>query len=293
MRVTDNMGLLYTTGDMARNQAITYARQREASSGSRLNNASDDPAAAARLLLFDADIQEIQQCQSNISRSTGELDAADQALESATDLLIQARETALSMANGSMTAEERAQAAVEIQGIRDQLVGLANTQHDGIYIFNGHHTDAAPYDSAGAYVGDDHVRRILAAPGLTVEASVSAGETFTAAGGRDVFGDLDALHAALLSNDVAGIRAAAQNMGDDQKQVTGARAKVGLFTARLQAQGSILEARLVQVQENRSGVADADSIKTLTELAQASKALNVSLQVSAEMLSKLTLVDKL
>jgi flagellar hook-associated protein 3 FlgL len=294
LRVTDGTGSLTARNDLTRIQLRLLARQREATSGLRINQASDDPAGAAAMMRTDDDAGAVTQCRANASRANGELLAADNALESVSELLGRARELALAMANGTMDASARAEAALEIRGLRDQAIGLANTELDGVHLFAGYETDQDPFDAAGNPVGViSDVRRVLAAPGLAVESSVSGAEAFTAAGGRDIFADLDALATAMAGNDVASVTAGVTTMAQAEAQVTAARAKVGIYSSRLYNIDDMLSTRSVRLQEDRARIADADAVQTLTGLAQAQSALNAALQVSAQMLSKLTLVDKL
>jgi len=294
MRVTDGMTRLQSARDLALAQRRLASSQRQASSGLRLQVASDDPAAAARLLQTDAQRAALAVDRTSIGRSLGELAAADAALAGIGDSLARAHEISLAMANGTMTSSERASAAVEVEDLRQHILGLANTQVAGIYIFNGQRTDAAPFDpTTGAFVGDGGVRRIVAAPGQAVEVNVTAAEALTASGGRDVMADLTALSTALASNDVAGVRAAAGTLTLGQQQVVEARASAGMLSARLTSLDSTLGDQGLQLDAERSRLADADPVSTLSEMALAQHALQAALQASASILGKLSLVDKL
>ncbi len=293
IRITEQMGLATAQNDMARIYNQLAIHQQRATSGSRINQAADDPAGAARVANMDSQLQSIEQCQSNLARAFGELDAADKALDTVTNLLIRAREIGLSMANGTVTGQERAVAAEEVQDLKDEIISLANTKHDGVYIFGGYQTDTAPLDSSGAFVGDGNVRRILALPEQAVNVSVSAEEAFTAAGGTDIIADLEALRAALAADDISAISSGSTALEAAQGQVISVRARAGVMTARLFRMDTYLSDRTIQLQSDRSRVADSDAVETLSELAQAQRSLNAALQVSASMLSKLSLVDKL
>jgi flagellar hook-associated protein 3 FlgL len=280
--------------DLARIYRELARRESEASSGSRLERPSSDPTAAALLVRTDADAIGVAQCRANLDRSIGELSAVDSALETVGDLLIRARELAVAMGSSSVTAAERASAAKEVEGIRAQVLALANTEQGGVHLFAGYLTDQPPYDPSGTPVGDlSGVRRVIAAPGQVEAASLSGAEVFTVAGGRDLFADLDALATSLAANDAVAVRAAVDTIAAGHDQVTQARATAGIRTARLLSIAEGMASRGLVLEEERSRIADADPVKTLTALAQAQSALNAALQVSAQMLSRLTLVDKL
>lgn len=57
--------------------------------------------------------------------------------------------------NGTLSDDDRASLATDIQGLRDQLLNLANTTDgNGRYIFAGYKTESAPFSEAdGKYEG--------------------------------------------------------------------------------------------------------------------------------------------
>ncbi len=294
MRVISQMGSLSVAEDLARIYRELARREREASSGTRLSRPSTDPTAASLLVRNDADAIGVAQCRANLDRAIGELQAADGVLESAGDLLVRARELAVAMGSGSVTASERAAAAQEVQGIREQLLALANTEQGGVHLFAGYLSDVDPYAPSGAPSGDiSGVRRVLAAPGQIAEASVSGAEIFTVAGGRDLFADLAGLASSLAANDQTAVRAAVDTIAAGHEQLTRGRATAGNRAAQLISIADGLGSRGAVLAEERARLADADPVQTLSALAEAQSALNAALQVSAQMLTKLSLVDKL
>lgn len=297
LRVTENMSIGRSLYDISQLKQLQYKRQREATSGLRVNSASDDPTGADSLTRSASDLAELEQCQANITAGTGQLDAAEIALQSVSELLERAHELATQMANGSMSAEERTLAAKEVQQIRDQILAKANERYNGNYIFNGFQTGSAVYDTAGNFVGDNdptHVRKIIAAPGQQVEGSVSAAEVFAGIGGGvDIIGSLNTLANDLASNNLTGIQTAVGTMSRAKEQIVAEQAKVGVYTARLNSLDSMLSTKILQLKTDRSRISDAQQVDTLSDLAKLQQSLNSAISVSSEMLSKMTLVGKL
>lgn len=66
-----------------------------------------------------------------------------------------AQEKIVYASNGTLSDDDRASLATDIQGIRDQLLNLANTTDgNGRYIFAGYKTESAPFSEAdGEYIG--------------------------------------------------------------------------------------------------------------------------------------------
>jgi flagellar hook-associated protein 3 FlgL len=293
LRITEGMGRITQARDLAHVRAELDARQREASSGKRIEKPSDDPSGASRLVRLDDELSTVDACSANRSLAIGQLQASDTALGSMSDLLVRARELAVAMSNDSCTATERAAAAEEVRGLRAQVITLANTQAEGVYLFGGTRTDQPPVDeSTGTVTGDANTRQLAAAPGLTASASVSAVEALAPTSGQDVLGLLDDLAQDLDTNDAASIRGSLDALGASQAQIVEARARVGVMSGRLQDLDTVASAQKASLEESRSSIADADSVESFSELARAQQALEATLTVTARLLSSLTLVDK-
>jgi flagellar hook-associated protein 3 FlgL len=77
--------------------------------------------------------------------------------------LSRAQEKIVYAGNGTLSDDDRASLATDLQGIRDQLMNLANsTDGNGRYIFAGYKTEAAPFDSTtGDYNGGRSASRLI------------------------------------------------------------------------------------------------------------------------------------
>src|SRR6266850_4764722 len=113
--------------------ALSRARQttedalRELSSGRRVNQPSDDPAASAILVQnHDQTIFTARYLQS-LGSIQSQFQTADSALSSVILSLQRAITLGVQGANGTLSDADRAAIASELQGIQDQLVSLANT----------------------------------------------------------------------------------------------------------------------------------------------------------------------
>lgn len=293
IRVTDRMGSLTSALNMAKLRYQADMRQREATTGLRVSEASDDPTNATAAMRHDSDRAVVSQCRDNIATGMAELSAADTALGQIGDLLIRAKEIAITMANGDIGAPERQSAGGIISGLRKQVIALGNTKHDGKFIFSGYATGTQPFSSAGVFSGDDNVRNIRATDSLKLEASVSGAQALTTSGGVDVLGVLDSLSTALSANNITGIRQGLTNMDNAHKQVLTSQTTAGIRAARMIALDSMLDTRHLELTQNRANLADAELTETFSELARAQQALSTTVQISARVLSTVTLVDKL
>ena len=137
--------------------------QEEMTTGKRVAKASDDPAAAARAERAMASVDRTTTSQRAVDASKVAMTQVESTLGSAGDLMQQARELVVSAGNGSYTDTERAGIANQLQGIRSQLLTLAN-QDDGAgtYLFGGQGSTQKPFIDAPGGV------QYAASPGTTL-----------------------------------------------------------------------------------------------------------------------------
>ncbi len=80
-----------------------------------------------------------------------------------------------------------------MQGIQSQLLSLANTSYQGIYLFAGTITNTAPFvlnnelPSGVAYIGNNGVNQVAIGNGYQLAVNQPGSQLFSAAGGNDVF----------------------------------------------------------------------------------------------------------
>ncbi|HEX7667418.1 MAG TPA: flagellar hook-associated protein FlgL [Polyangiaceae bacterium] len=289
MRITDHMRLTSALSGEATSSSRLNDLTRMASSGLKVDAPSQDPTAFARIVKADGQITLMTARQSNLNQSNADLSLADTQLSSATDLMTRAHTIALQMANGDISASDRANAAQEIDGIRSTLLGLANAQGTGgNYIFGGSQTTTQPFTSAGAFVGNDDVKNVEVADGVTAAANASGAKAFTSAGGNDIFTDLANFSAALTTNNLTGISNAIGTTQAGHDQIVTARVAVGIQSDRLTSASSVIDSALTTVKTARSQDAEIDTPTVLSSLTQTQTAYQQALAVTKQILSMST-----
>ena len=126
------------------------------------------------------------QIKTNLQTNQSYLSATDSALSSVSDLLNEARGLAPSASGSTITDDQRATAAQQIDSILQQLVNTANEQFNGRYLFAGSKTGVQPFSLAAGYVqyqGNDTTLQSYSDIDLLFPTNVS---------GSDVFGALSA-----------------------------------------------------------------------------------------------------
>src|SRR5690348_841796 len=114
---------------MSRQVSLTNA-QTQLTSGKRVNQASDDPTAAARAERARAQQAATTASERAVDASTNAMTLTESALGDAGDLMGQVRQLVVQAGDASYSDAERASIAQQISALRDQLLTVAN-QGDG------------------------------------------------------------------------------------------------------------------------------------------------------------------
>jgi flagellar hook-associated protein 3 FlgL len=285
MRITEGMRMAEIRADQTSVSTKLYEATERASSGLKVSKPSDDPSAFADATKMDAQLATLSSRQDVMSRAGSDLDLAESTLASAGDLMNQVRQLAVQAANGDETATSRADMAKQIDGIKQSLLGLANTKGSNGSLFSGTATATQAFDATGAFKGNDHAINVQIADGVTARGNASGAKAFTAAGGRDVFADLDALSTALSSNDLSGIQAGIDNADSNQRQITAARSDAGLTASRLQSSAEVASGASLKITAAKSSLVEIDTTSAYSDLAQLETAYQRSLSVTKQILS--------
>lgn len=165
MRLSTQQFFLQGSNSISSLNSQVATVQEQISSGRRVQNPSDDPAAAARILRLESQLNITQQFQRNIDFADNNLSLTETTVSSIEDSINQVLEAVIFAENGTLSSSERQSIAIEVEGILDGLESLVNTQNaQGEYIFAGFNTNQAAYaessDGVYEYQGDNGVRRL-------------------------------------------------------------------------------------------------------------------------------------
>ncbi len=151
-RVTPAMFSLHATQNARRHSHQLSILQQQASTGLRLLKPSDDPAAMRSVLVQKIEDNRIETQLANIQDARTKLNVSVSNLSEINKIFVRAQDIALE-GNQSDQPEVLAQ---EVDGLIDRLLTIANTQHDGQYIFSGTAVKTQPFvadDSGVRYAG--------------------------------------------------------------------------------------------------------------------------------------------
>jgi len=170
--------------------------QEQASTGNRINRASDSPSDAYQILGLDSQQRSLDSYKENITNLIGNLEMSSTITTSMASQLADVRTLLTQIVGGIHDANGRTRIAEKLDSALEQLVSLANTKQGSQYLFSGSNTATAPYAVVRedgriigvTYQGSEEARRVDVAPGLDVEANQVGDEVFRAGDrGQPVF----------------------------------------------------------------------------------------------------------
>ncbi|MBJ8869582.1 flagellar hook-associated protein FlgL [Citrobacter europaeus] len=155
MRISTQMMYQQNMRGITNSQAEWIKFGEQMSTGKRVINPSDDPIAASQAVVLSQ--AQAQNSQYTLARTfaTQKVSLEENVLSRATTAITAAQEKIVSAGNGTLSDDNRASLATDLQGLRDQLMNLANsTDGNGRYIFGGYKTEVPPFaQTDGTYSG--------------------------------------------------------------------------------------------------------------------------------------------
>lgn len=126
--------------------------------GKKILSPSDDPMAAAQALTLKQAQAQNEQLQIARDRADKSLSRQDTILKEVNTVIQKIQETLVYAANETLNDDNRLELANQLQGLKDQLLALANSKDtNGNYLFAGNKNDTPPFitDEFGnvSYVG--------------------------------------------------------------------------------------------------------------------------------------------
>jgi len=259
--------------DLAKSQAQISAQK-------QVLTPSDAPDQAAVITRLKSLIGKQDSYGKTLDTVQGRLDNEGTALSNTGDLLIRIKELTIQANNATNGSTSRAVIATEMQGLRDQLLSLANaTDSTGNYIFSGTkvHTPAFMADATGevGYEGDqtevkvavgEHRTVAMNRPGTRAFVSVvrTAGDGTTS--GAGFFRAIDDL--------IAGVKAASSTIMQRglteidalHQGIVLAQANSGTDRQVVEQQSAALDETKLTLASALSNVEDLDMAKAITAM---------------------------
>lgn len=243
---------------------------------------SEDPSAATTTLRLHGEQRRTEQYARNINDGLAWLTTADSAISAATDLLGRVRSLTVQGANdGAMDATAKEAIAVELEGIRDEMLATANRTVLGRFVFAGTSDTpafAADYSHSGV-AGSEVMRRVSDEASIRVDAD---GAAVFGTAGDSVFALIDDIVADLRSGVNVGARL--NEIDDRRTAMLSAQGAVGVRQLQMERAKEATVGNSVSLEARRAAVEDVDSVEILVQLKAQELVYQSSLSVTARVL---------
>ena len=284
MRVTDMTSTILSAIWQAENTEQTAVEQ--LSTGKRVNQPSDDPAAAAQDVLNLSQQAQVAQYTQTTSSLNGLFQTADSAMGSIITALNQAVSLGTEASSGTLSASDQQAVAANIQGVLNQVVQLANTSYEGSYIFGGTDVSSAPFSTGASgvsYNGNDGINQALIAEGLTIQTNVPGSQLFMQPG-SDVIGSLEQLATAGENGDTTAASNATAAVSGALSYLNSQRVFYGNASSQVDNEQTDLSQETTNLQSQENTLVGADMAQAATEVTQAQTDTQAVMEAAARVL---------
>ena len=266
-------------------QAKLTETEMQMATGKKILKASDDPAAAVRILDLNESQRKLDQYMRNADFAQAHLELEESILGNMGNLLQRVRELAVQGNNDTMSTENRQAIAEEINEHLDAYMELVNTKApNGEYLFSGFKSQTQPFTHDGAgtftYHGDTGQRNLKIGDAREV-ATGDPGSIFTnlsaSGGGTTNVGEIiyDLAIAFEAGNSSA---VALTDLDTALGQVLNTRASIGSRLSAVDDQNTANEAFKIAVTNVKSNLEDVDYAEAISRFQQQLAALQASQQ---------------
>jgi flagellar hook-associated protein 3 FlgL len=306
MRITNAMRVADFLRYVEDRTSNMYNLQTQIASGYRLHRPSDDPVGVHQTLLLTEQISQNEQYTRNLENGLSRLSYTDNVMMEINDLIVDLSTLALEADNGDKSEEDLENMAIEAEQIIQQLVSLANSQYNGVYIFAGQWTQTMPFEDSQEPGGvttevilaldpplGDILRQI--GPGDLVPINVAGDELFMPDGAgemTDLFWVAIAIRDTMNNNNQPppGNESTHQlpllrdALEDIRERVAGFQATTGALVDRMNNVNDQLLSTNLTLTDSLSNIADTDMVNAAMNLQLDQVAYQATLNVGSMVL---------
>ena len=274
------------------NQLATL--EQEASTGLSILQPSDNPAGEMEVLAGQAQSNQLDTYQQNISDAQAMLNSSVSTLTQVSNLLTQAKDLGLQGSNSGNTSSAYQAMASQVNSILNEVVQLANTQQNGQYLYGGTASPTTtPFttNTQGqvVYNGSSQSLSETIGQGQQVQTLYSGNQIFQS---PDVFQTL-----ATLSNDlsnvnnlsptaqVAAIQQTLQGLDSANTSILNVVGQQSASLQNLQGVSQQIQNVQLQTQQQIANVQDADIAQVAVGLQEQQNALQATLYSASSVLN--------
>ncbi len=230
--------------------------EQQISTGKQFLQPSDNPTEYAASQVLTAQNSAVSNDLVLAQQVQAQLTTADNALSNVGNAIDSALSIATQGANATTSTSSMATLGAQVQSILQQVIGEANSQYGGSYLFAGNQVQTSPYDTAGNYGGDSGANSVTFSNGNQVQTNFD-GQSVFGNSGSGLIGTLTSLASALNSGNQAAVASALPQLQSALTNLATVRGNLGinLQTANNLVTSSTDQSTTLQAQiSNLTGV---------------------------------------
>jgi flagellar hook-associated protein 3 FlgL len=288
-RVTNQTLMTSAQRNLQASMTRLASLQSQASSQKAITKPSDDPSGTGDSLRVRAQQRAAEQYSRNVDSGNGWLTMGDSALSASEGILNRVRDLTVQGANeATLTPATREAIASELEGLKSELLGQANTKFQGRSVFAGNSDAGTAFSTDYSYngaAGSAVQRRIGADSTVRVDAD---GAAIYGTGGDSAFALIDRVAADLRAG--TSVNTHLDAIDDRIQTVIAGHAELGTRHAQILKAEESLMTLSGTLEAQRAGVEDVDLSKVLLDLKLQEVSYQTALSVTARVLQP-TLMD--
>jgi flagellar hook-associated protein 3 FlgL len=302
MKISTSLYFDRSTQQLSTVQSNLAKTQEQLSTGKNIVKPSDAPDKAALVTRLQSELSRNTSYQDTLKSANVRLTSEETALKNTSDVLYRIKELAVQGANDTLSPQDRQSVALEMKGLREQIMSLANSQDsNGNFLFSGSRTGQPAFaqDATGrvSYQGDqsrmkvnvgDNRRMNLNMPGTDAFVRVTRTDDKGAQTGVDFFQSLNDLANAVISGDMTNIQRGIGEVDGLQNGISNGLAQVGSDLSVVDLQTSVLDEVVLRLKTTQSDVEDLDYTSAITKMNKDQLALEAA-QSSFSKISQMSL----
>lgn len=273
----------------------------------KFSNISENPIDATAVINLNNQLQKLEDYEKNITSATAQINVQDETFSTIVKKMQRIKELAIQAANGASGTDGIEACKTEIQQLKENIVSLANTQYNGIYIFAGANTSTQPYtlqdDGSIVYSGTPSTdpsfqRKLDIAEGVSVNLNAAGDSVFgyynagdpTATpavdpSGEGLFKVLGDLEAALNLEpaDTDKIREQLDNIDNATKNVSEIQSIYSASVSKMTMTQTNIENTKIVLKSQKQNLQEVDQVTAISEFIKQNYAYQASMQVFMQM----------
>jgi len=304
MKISTHLMFERASHQMTSAQTNLAKSQAQLAQGKQIINPSDAPDQASTVQRLKSILTRQDSYQTALNTVQNRLQGEDSTLSSVSDLLIRAKEIAVQANNDTLSSDNRKALGVELQGLRDQMLSLANTKDtNGNYLFAGSKVSQPPFVSVAGgspqYMGDQTRMKVMVGENRSMPINRTGTDAFVPVNRTAPDGTSQGVGFFIVMDDlIKGVNTSDRpkmqgGLGELDTLLGGlsmARANIGSGLKGIEQQTSVIEDTVLNLKTTLSSVEDLDYASAITKMNQQMLSLEAA-QSSFAKISQLNLFN--